>query len=152
MAIDDSSNGFRLLVKIYLWLIVPIAALSLLEFAFGPWLDFSDQFDALTDARFRPLISEDASILTGLVAFVCHYAGGFGLLRLKRWSRPMFIWPILLFSVSEIVLYGVPSYSSALMALAQFLDAALFGAIVLLSYSASHGAIWFAPTINAGEI
>ena len=151
MAIDDSPEFFRRLVKLYLLFPIVVIVVAILEFAIGPWLEFSDEFDRLAATSFKPLISEGIWIVVGGVSIIAHYIGGFGLLRFKHWSRPLFILPIFLFEAVDIFLYGVPGYSSSLTTFLFFVDFALFGAIVLLCYGKNQGGIWFTQCNRAGD-
>ena len=68
-----------------------------------------------------------------------------GLLWFKRWAR-FGSWMSLLVAIP--VLWWVegyrPSYTSPLTDWLSFVDAGLFGAVLLLAYARDYGATWFA--------
>jgi hypothetical protein len=145
MTIELNKKTFKRLVQLYLLTIPLMIIVTEAELTIGPWMALYDQFDKIVEANIDRVLSDDVRVLITGAIVLLHLVGMFGLLRFRKWGRPVFFWPIVLLFVLD-VFFGTPTFFSPLSNVIYYIDAALFGMILLLAYSRSHGDIWLQPT------
>lgn len=138
-------KAFRRLVQLYLGVeLVGFGVIGVELFTPKLWA-FSDDFDRLVQEYFGA--TNDAAMFTalafGVVSLTTGIASTVGLLWFKRWARTGF-WLSILIALPLLLVPGFwLTYSTVWSDVLGFIASALFGAILLLSYSSNHGQIWF---------
>ena len=153
MALELNRATFRRLVQFYLLLLPIGVAAFVIELITGPWLAFSNAFDALAAQHFGPdAFVEDApswplALLLSLFAWMV--ASTIGLLWFRRWAR-FGAWASVLGIVAGMMMIDGyrPSYTSPVLDVFTIINGTLGGAILLLAYGKGYGADWFAPSAN----
>ena len=139
---------FRRLVQLQIFLFLVSLLIFIGELMSEPFASFDSDFEALVTKYFGPGGLNEPTMVQAAVLitiFGWMLSSIAGLLWFKRWAR-FGSWASLL--AAAPVLWWVdgdrPSYTSLLTDWLSFVDAGLFGAVLLLAYAQDYGATWFA--------
>ena len=151
MRFELDQQMFKRLVQLYLLTFLASIGTVVYEVLDPTWSAFHDGFDILVDAHFGPAPEplQTASLVLALAALVWHMGSAIGLLWFKRWARLGYwasLLPILALEILPLV--SRPTVASPWSGWMGEFGAALFGAIVLLAYSSSHGRLWFMTPLD----
>ena len=151
MTIEWNRASYIRLLQLYvLSLVLTVLSAAYELFA---WSDFSTEFDKLTDTYFgEPSDAQwiAVSIIT-VPAMVAHICSIVGLFSYRSWARLLF-WVSLIALLLPSATPGLSvTYSGFAIMILETIGSALFGVIVMISYSKDHGGVWFTPGRNNAE-
>ena len=151
MSIEWNRTSYSKLLQLYVLTFI----LSVLACAYEvvAWSDFATEFDKLTITYFgEPTDAEWVVAGTiALPALVAHMCSIVGLFRYRSWARILF-WISLIVLLLPAALPGLSvSYTGFATMILEAIGSALFGMIVMISYSKDHGGVWFANGRNSAE-
>ncbi|QNA84579.1 hypothetical protein G4G27_11700 [Sphingomonas sp. So64.6b] len=146
-----TKTGFKRLVWLSILLTLPMVSLAIWEVVDPAWSEFDDQFEALRDRSFQSLLPAHIWMTGGGLLLSAQLVASFALLGFRGWSKPLFTISTIGLIIFDLVADAGPSYMSGAGYALSALDNAVAGTILLLLYSADHGAEWFKSKPDIAE-